>query len=206
MENDVENDVSGRRGVFEGQGCLEVEMIRVVSGSYKGKKLRRVPNMRVRPMPDKLKEALFNIIQQDVRGGLFLDGFAGTGSVGIEALSRGARAAIFIEEFYPAVKVIRSNLAKCGADDLGRVIHKEFNRAVIQLSKEETRCDMIFLDPPYRLLDERNPLKVISKRGIIKPGGCIILRRHFKTKFEPKYFHAVRTTTIGDDTIEFYSG
>jgi len=162
--------------------------------------------MKVRPMPDKLKEALFNIIQQDVREGLFLDGFAGTGSVGIEALSRGARAAIFIEEFYPAVKIIRSNLAKCEAEDLGRIIHKEFNRAVIQLSKEEARCDMIFLDPPYKLLEERNPLKVIYKRGIIKPGGSIILRHHFKTKFEPKYYKAKRVTTIGDDTVEFYSG
>jgi len=181
-------------------------MIRVVSGRFKGKRIKRVPNMRVRPMPDKLKESLFSIIQQDVRDGLFLDGFAGTGSVGIEALSRGARAAIFIEEFYPAVKIIRSNLEKCGAEDLGRVIHKEFNRAVIQLSKEEARCDMIFLDPPYKLLDERNPLKVISKRGIIKPGGTIILRRHYKTKFAPKYYKAKRITTIGDDSIEFYTG
>jgi len=73
-------------------------MIRVISGIYKGKRLKKVPGAVVRPMPDKLKESLFNIIQEEVRGSIFLDGFAGTGSVGIEALSRGAKRAVFIDE------------------------------------------------------------------------------------------------------------
>ncbi|MQY56924.1 16S rRNA (guanine(966)-N(2))-methyltransferase RsmD, partial [bacterium] len=73
-------------------------MIRVIGGIYKGKRLKKVPSSRVRPMPHKLRETMFNIIQDDVKNSLFLDGFAGTGSVGIEALSRGAEKVVFVDE------------------------------------------------------------------------------------------------------------
>lgn len=179
-------------------------MIRVIGGAFKGRQLKMLRTPLVRPMPAKLKEALFNILQDQVKGVVMLDGFAGTGSVGIEALSRGAEAVVFIDEFYPAVKTIKTNLAKCGAEDRGRVIHKEFNRAVIQLSKEKAAFDLIFLDPPYKLLDERHPLKVIKKRNILKEKGLIILRHFFKTVPDEKFFSLVRTVTIGDDTLSFF--
>jgi 16S rRNA (guanine(966)-N(2))-methyltransferase RsmD len=179
-------------------------MIRVISGLYKGKRLRRVPSAQVRPMPDKLKEALYSILQDDVRDSFFLDGFAGTGSVGIEALSRRAELVVFVDEYYPAIKVIKANLAKCGAEERARVMHKEFNRAVIQLSKEGAKFNMIFLDPPYELLEERNPLKVIKKREILAEGGRIILRHFYKTKFEGIHFDLERRVTVGDDTLLFY--
>ena len=111
-------------------------MIRVISGIYKGKRLNKVKSSLVRPIPDKLKETLFNIIRQDVKGSLFLDGFAGTGSVGIEALSRGAENVVFIDEYYPAIKVIKANLKKCEVENRIQVIHQEFNRGIIQLAKE----------------------------------------------------------------------
>ena len=179
-------------------------MIRVIGGLYKGKRLKRVPDLKVRPMPDKLKESLFSVIQNRIKDSVVLDGFAGTGSVGIEALSRGARVAVFVDEFYPAVKVIKANLVKCDAEEKGRVIHKEFNRAVIQLAKEDVKFDLVFLDPPYKLLEERNPLKVIKKREVLKDDGMVVLRHHFKTKFRTKYFDEKRKLTIGDDTVVFY--
>lgn len=179
-------------------------MIRVISGIYKGKRLKRVVSPLVRPMSDKLKEALFSILGEEVRGSVVLDGFAGTGSLGIEALSRGAERAVFVDDYYPAVKVIRSNLARCGAEAKGRVMGKDFNRAVIQLAKEGEKLDLIFLDPPYKLLEERNPLKVIKKREVLKPGGKIILRHHHKLKLEAKHFELKRQVTIGEDTISFY--
>lgn len=179
-------------------------MIRVIGGKYKGKRLKRVPSKDVRPMPGKLKESLFSIIHTEVRNSMFLDGFAGTGSVGIEAISRGAKLVVFIDEYYPAMKVIKENLAKCSAEDMFRVMPKEFNRAVIQLFREKMKFDLIFLDPPYRLLNERNPLKVIKKREILKERGEIILRHHFKSKFQAKEFEVKRQITIGDDTLTFY--
>jgi 16S rRNA (guanine(966)-N(2))-methyltransferase RsmD len=179
-------------------------MIRVISGIYKGKRLNKVRSSLVRPIPDKLKETLFNIIQEEVKGSVFLDGFAGTGSVGIEALSRGAEKVVFIDEYFPAVKVIKTNLKKCGVEDRVQVIHKEFNRGIIQLAKENMKFDMIFLDPPYKLIEARNPLKVIKKREVLEAGGTIILRHYYKTKFEAKYYEPKRQVTIGDDTISFY--
>jgi len=179
-------------------------MIRVISGIYKGARLCKVPSPLVRPMPDKLKTALFNILHDEVRDAKVLDGFAGTGSIGIEALSRGAAGAVFIEEFPTAVSVIKHNLEKIGASASGHVVLQEFNRAVIHLALEKARFNLIFLDPPYRLLDERDPLKVIAKREVLAPGGLIVLRHHFKTKFRTKYFALARQTTIGDDTLSFY--
>ncbi len=179
-------------------------MIRVISGIYKGARLRKVPSPLVRPMPDKLKSALFNILRDEVRDTKVLDGFAGTGSIGIEALSRGAAGAVFIEEFPTAASVIKHNLDKCGAAASAHVVLQEFNRAVIHLAQEKARFNLIFLDPPYRFLDERDPLKVIAKRGILAPGGLIVLRHHFKTKFRTKYFALARQTTLGDDTLSFY--
>ncbi len=179
-------------------------MIRVISGLYKGKRLRRVPSAQVRPMSNKLKEALYSILQDDVRESFFLDGFAGTGSVGIEALSRKAELVVFVDEYYPAIKVIKANLTKCGAEDKARVMHKEFNRAVIQLSKEGAKFNLIFLDPPYKMLEERNPLKVIKKREILAKEGRIVLRHFYKTKFDGKYFDLERRVTLGDDTLLFF--
>jgi len=180
-------------------------MIRVIRGKYKGKKLKRVVSPAVRPMPDKLKEALFNIVHPSLEGSFVLDGFAGTGSIGIEALSRGAEYVVFVDEYYPAVKTITHNINKCDAQDNSRVIHKEFNRAVIMLAAEEFSFDLIFLDPPYLLLEKRNPLKVIKKREVLKKGGKVILRHHFKTVFYTKYFKLERKIRIGDDVLKFYS-
>lgn len=179
-------------------------MIKVISGLYKGKRLRRVPSAQVRPMSNKLKEALYSILQDDVRESFFLDGFAGTGSVGIEALSRKAELVVFVDEYYQAIKVIKANLAKCGAEDKARVMHKEFNRAVIQLSKEGAKFDLIFLDPPYKMLEERNPLKVIKKREILAKEGRIVLRHFTKTKFDGKYFDLERRVALGDDILLFF--
>jgi 16S rRNA (guanine966-N2)-methyltransferase len=181
-------------------------MIRVIGGAYRGRRIKLVKSPLVRPMPAKLKEALFNmgIIQDRIRGAVILDGFAGTGSIGIEALSRGAETAVFVEELYPAVKMIKLNLARCEAEDRARVMHKEFNRGVIQLAKEKAAFDLIFLDPPYKLLDERNPLRVIKKREILKKKGTIVLRHFFKTAPDRKYFKLVRTVRLGDDCLSFY--
>jgi 16S rRNA (guanine(966)-N(2))-methyltransferase RsmD len=179
-------------------------MIRVIGGAFKGRRLRLVRSPLVRPMPAKLREALFNILKERVKDAAVLDGFAGTGAVGIEALSRGAARAVFVDEYYPAVKIIKENLARCEAEDRARVVHKEFNRAVIQLAKESATFDLIFLDPPYKLLEERHPLKVVKKRNILKPNGFVVLRHFFKTIPDQKYFKLQRTVTIGDDTLSFF--
>jgi 16S rRNA (guanine(966)-N(2))-methyltransferase RsmD len=176
-------------------------MIRIITGNYKGRRLKLVPSLSVRPMQDKVRGALFNIVRDRLKGSVCLDGFSGTGAVGLEALSRGADRVVFVDEFYPSVKAIRLNVAKCGAEEKAVVFHREFNRAVIDLAKKGVRFDLIFLDPPYRLLEERNPLRVIRKRGILKPGGLIVLRHYFKIKPKLGDFKLERRVALGDDIL-----
>ncbi len=180
-------------------------MIRIISGIYKGRRLKLVPSDAVRPMQDKVKGALFSIIGDRLPGSVCLDGFSGTGSVGLEALSHGAERCVFVDELYPSIKVIKQNIAKCGAEEKSVVLHREFNRAVIDLAKQGVRFDVIFLDPPYRLLEERNPLKVIRKRGLLKPGGLIVLRHYFKIKPKLGDFKLERRVVSGDDVLALFS-
>jgi 16S rRNA (guanine(966)-N(2))-methyltransferase RsmD len=179
-------------------------MIRVISGIYKGRRLKLVPSTAVRPMQDKVKGALFNILGDRIKGAVCLDGFAGTGSIGLEALSRGAERCVFVDEFYPSVKTIRQNVAACGADERSVIIHREFNRAVIDLAKKGVRFDVVFLDPPYRLLEERNPLRVLRKRDAVKPGGLVILRHYYRVKPRLGDFKLARRTKLGDDIIALF--
>jgi 16S rRNA (guanine(966)-N(2))-methyltransferase RsmD len=179
-------------------------MIRVIAGDFKGRRLKFIRSPLIRPMQDKVKGALFNILQADVPGSWFLDGFAGTGSVGIEALSRGAERVVFVEELRAAAKVVAANVATCGADDRALVIVKEFNRAVIDLSKSDVLFDIVFLDPPYRLLETRNPLKVVRKRGILREGGMLIMRHYFKIRPKSEGFLLRRTVSLGDDILSFF--
>ncbi|HSA94416.1 MAG TPA: 16S rRNA (guanine(966)-N(2))-methyltransferase RsmD, partial [Acidobacteriota bacterium] len=173
-------------------------------GSYKGRRLKLVPSASVRPMQDKVKGALFNILGDRVKGAVCLDGFAGTGSIGLEALSRGAARCVFVDEFYPSVKVIRQNVETCGAGDASVVLHREFNRAVIDLAKQGVRFDIVFLDPPYRLLEERNPLRVLRKRNVVKPGGLVVLRYYYRVKPRLGDFPLARRTKLGDDVIALF--
>src|SRR5580658_3214875 len=97
--------------------------MRVIGGEYRSRRLQSMPGMDVRPTPDKIREALFNFLSGEIEGSVFVDAYAGTGAVGIEALSRGARHAVFIEKDRAAVNLIKSNLAALGAESRARVIH-----------------------------------------------------------------------------------
>jgi 16S rRNA (guanine966-N2)-methyltransferase len=179
-------------------------MIRIISGIYKGRRLKLVPSPSVRPMQDKVKGALFNILGGRVEGAVCLDGFAGTGSIGLEALSRGAARCVFVDEFYPAAKVVRQNVEACGAEERSVVLHREFNRAVIDLAKQGVRFDIVFLDPPYRLLEERNPLRVLRKRDAVKPGGLVVLRHYYRIEPRLGDFKLERRVALGDDILALF--
>jgi 16S rRNA (guanine(966)-N(2))-methyltransferase RsmD len=180
-------------------------MLKIFAGLYKGRKLKSVKHPDVRPTTAKVKLSFFDTVQNDIRETIFLDGFGGTGNIGIEALSRGADYVVFIEQLGETVKVLRHNLDKIGIpSDHYRIIKGDYNRSVIQLAKDGFKFDMIFLDPPYQLLEYANPLKVIFKRDILKEDGIIVLERPSHLKFETKYFEHFKTQKLGTKCLDFF--
>ena len=142
--------------------------MRVITGSARGRKLKTPENYDIRPTTDNVKEALFNIIQFDVEGRRVLDLFAGTGQLGIEALSRGARSCVFTDESREAVKIVKENLKTCGLE--GTVLQ---TNALDYLRRGE-RFDLIFLDPPYDAGVYEPVLKTINSVDNLSDGGIII--------------------------------
>lgn len=142
--------------------------MRVITGSARGRRLAEPKNMDIRPTTDKVKESIFNIVQFDIEGRRVLDLFAGTGQLGIEALSRGARSASFVDESNEAIRIVRANLEHCGLS--GEVVREDALAFLGRCGK----YDVIFLDPPYKsgLIDA--VLRKIIQFDILSDGGIII--------------------------------
>ena len=153
--------------------------MRVIAGKAKGHKLVTPSSDRVRPALDQVKEAIFNILF-NVEGLSVLDLFAGSGSVGIEALSRGATDAVFVEEWSKAVAAIKRNLKHCKLEESARIIGKTVDKAIVILKKEGRPFDLIFVDPPYGK-DMVNPtLRTLSESPLVKEESIIVVEHHPK--------------------------
>jgi 16S rRNA (guanine(966)-N(2))-methyltransferase RsmD len=156
--------------------------MRVITGEARGRKLITLEGEDVRPTTDKVKEAVFSAIQFDIQGRKFLDLFAGSGQLGIEALSRGAESAVFVDSSRKAVDIIRKNLANTGFYDRAEVLHTD---GLSYLSMTGEQFDIVYLDPPYStgVLQEVLP-KVIEK---VKKTGIIIVENPEKEEIFEKY-------------------
>ena len=148
--------------------------MRVISGQARGIVLKTPNGMATRPTADRVKEALFSIIQFDIPTAKVLDLFGGTGQLGIEALSRGAKSAVFIDERDDACALIRENLKRTKFEGAGKVIRSDY-MAYLRSCKE--KFDIIFLDPPYAEVFLENSLKTITEIDILQSGGIIVTER-----------------------------
>ena len=148
--------------------------MRVISGRAKGMTLKTPDGMLTRPTTDRVKEALFSIIQFDIPGAKVLDLFGGTGQLGIEALSRGAKSAIFVDSLKSACLLISENLKRTHMEDLARVINSDYADF---LKKSSETYDIILLDPPYAEKFLENALKLITEIDILQSGGIIVTER-----------------------------
>ena len=146
-------------------------MMRVITGTARGKRLRELPGLDTRPTTDRVKEGLFNIIQFDIEGRRVLDLFAGTGQLGIEALSRGACRCDFVDQALAAVKVVRENLRSCGLERQAAVYQRDF---LDFLKGTQEKYDLVFLDPPYASGDLERALEYIAEIDIVSRNGIII--------------------------------
>ncbi len=145
--------------------------MRVITGSARGRRLRELEGLETRPTTDRVKESMFNILQFDIEGSRVLDLFAGTGQLGIEALSRGAAAAVFVEQRRDAAALVRDNLRLTGLADRARVVNGE---ALAYLASAGERFDIIFLDPPYAAGLWKPVLEAVSRFDILSDHGIII--------------------------------
>jgi 16S rRNA (guanine(966)-N(2))-methyltransferase RsmD len=148
--------------------------MRVITGSARGAKLKTLEGLATRPTSDRVKEAVFNIIQFDIEGRRVLDLFAGSGQLAIEALSRGAEYAVLVDQSQEATKVIKENLKKVKFDQKASVFQMDYLR---YLATSHERFDIIFLDPPYAEKSLENALQKISEIDILSEGGIIVCER-----------------------------
>ena len=148
--------------------------MRVITGKARGVQLKTPEGLQTRPTTDRVKEALFSIIQFDVPGTRVLDLFGGTGQLGIEAISRGAISAVFVDAGEKACALIKENLRRCRMEGEGRVVRSDYLEF---LSRCREKFDLVFLDPPYAEVFLENALKKITEIDILQSGGIIIAER-----------------------------
>ena len=148
--------------------------MRVSSGKARGVQLKTPDGMTTRPTADRVKEALFSIIQFEIPSARVLDLFGGTGQLGIEALSRGAKSAVFVDAGEPACRLIRENLRKTKLEADATVIRSDY---LAYLKRCKEKFDIIFLDPPYAEVFLENALNCIAEIDILQSGGIIIAER-----------------------------
>ena len=149
--------------------------MRVIAGSARRRNLVCPSGNRTRPTTDRIKETLFNILQQEVPDCRFLDLFSGSGGIGIEALSRGAREAVFVERDREAVSCIKTNIKNTGFEDRSRVMAMDALQALRRLEQLGAPFDLVFLDPPYERGFEEQVIPFLVASHLVKGGSLIVL-------------------------------
>jgi 16S rRNA (guanine(966)-N(2))-methyltransferase RsmD len=172
--------------------------LRIIAGRYKRRRLQSLPGDATRPMLDRMRETLFNVLQNQIEGKVFADLYAGTGAVGIEALSRGASRAIFVESNPAAVDMIRANLHSVGAQDEARILFSPVAKILPGL-----QGDIVFLGPPYQAAGEyENTLAALGESG-----PPLVIAQHDRARpLAERYgrLERYRTIQIGRNALSFY--
>lgn len=182
--------------------------MRVIAGKARRRPLVSPEGLQVRPTTDRTKETLFNMIQHDVYGCDFLDLFSGSGAIGIEALSRGAKHAVFVDEHKAALTCIKENLNKTMLIEAADICSMHVIKALEQFKKRQQTFDIIFMDPPYNQGWEGRVIPLIVSYGLLNEGGMIICESAIDTSLafvddlscmilKEKYFKTNKFTFIG---------
>lgn len=180
--------------------------MRVVAGERKGMSLKAVNGTTTRPTTDKIKESIFNIIGPFFDGGIVLDLFAGSGGLGIEALSRGADKAIFVEKDGRAFQTLQENIKKCRYDQVTELFKADANRAVKGLLKREIEIDYLFIDPPYQKSDYYDLVLKLVDGGKIAENAIILCEHTSELSLPESYgsFTLQREEKYGNTIISIY--
>ena len=180
--------------------------MRVIGGTHRGRRLRTVGGLAVRPTSDRLRETLFNILAPKIDGSRFLDICAGSGAVGIEALSRGAIEATFIESSRHAFAVIEANLAALGITNEATNINRDAAAALKRLELEARQFELAFFDPPYASEIYSQVMRQLGSGNLLTGAALVIVEHLAKTPPQPEYgrLRICREVKQGESALAFY--
>jgi 16S rRNA (guanine(966)-N(2))-methyltransferase RsmD len=192
--------------------------VRIIAGSLRSRRFEAPPGLATRPTSDRLRETLFNVLAPRIEGAEFLDLYAGSGAVGMEALSRGAARVVFVERAAEALKVLRANLTRLGLE-LRVEVRTESAGAYLKHAAEGAGFDVVFLDPPYDeeaeydtalgllggAIDTRSQQRDLG-RPLLKPGAVVVAEHRRKDTLAENYGGLKRTRLLqqGDAALSFY--
>ena len=182
--------------------------MRVVAGIYRSRRLKGPGKLRLRPTSDRLRETLFNVLGPAVEDSLFVDLYAGTGAIGIEAASRGARQVFLIESHRATAQPARENLASLRIGPAAEVIEDDALRGLTRLAGRHLVADFVFLDPPYEHSDEHlRVLEYLDSARLMAPCGIVIVEHGIKMELPGRLDRLERTRLLeqGDASLSFYS-
>lgn len=179
--------------------------MRIIAGAFRGRRLHAPKDNRIRPTIDRVRESIFNIIAGKVPGAKVLDLFAGTGAMGLEALSRGARFCFFVDKGPEAVRLIRENVKLCAVQDLSHIIQAPVAKAIGRLNSENEMFDLIFMDPPYGKGYLEEALAMVG--AVAMNEALVVTERHVKDAppLVPEIWQNERERRFGDTFISVYS-
>ena len=177
--------------------------MRVIAGSARGRLLKTRKGLETRPTAARVKEALFNILANKIVNCSFLDVYAGSGGIGIEALSRGAQSCVFIEKSSLCAKIIKDNLSLTGLTDRAAIFNMDAVAGLTYLHKKAASFDLIFFDPPYDSHELEQTLK--KAMPLLLPGGSAVVEHHRQNHswYNADHWTKIREKTYGDTTLSF---
>lgn len=180
--------------------------MRIITGSAKGRRIEAPEGEGTRPTSDKVKGALFNILQTKIKDAFVLDMFSGTGNLGLEALSRGAGKCIFIEKEQKAFQILKKNITLLGFEESCEVYHQDAFIAIEKIKKRGLKLDIVFLDPPYGRQMVNKAIEGISRLDILDYNGIIISEQDETDNLPDKIgnIEAYRTEKYGRTKITFW--
>lgn len=184
----------------------ELDEMRVIAGTHKGRRLAKPQQPGIRPTSDKVKEALFSILTPSLADALFVDLYAGTGAIGIEALSRGARRAMFVEPNAAARRLLRLNLEQCGLTQAAEVYAGTAEAFLRQTPASRERYDIVFADPPYHAGGIEPLLAALEGCPSITAGTTVVVEHFSKLSLPPHVgpFNRLRRYRYGDTTLSVF--
>jgi len=180
--------------------------VRVIGGTLRRRKLHPLRGLTIRPTTDYLREAIFNILASRVEGAVVLDLFAGTGSLGIEALSRGAASAVFVDSQVQSVRSLAKNISTFGLEEKSTVLRQDILRGLGFLRTLDRAFDLVFMDPPYHKGFAEKTIHVLDRSACVAHGACVVIEHSIREPLPDKVgpFESMDRRQKGKTVVSFY--